>query len=367
MRSVVERQADAPRVSVILRTKDRPGLLAEALDSLRGQTFADFETILVNDGAPLPEAVLESPPGRSLTVVVPPAPGGRTRALNAGLAAARGTWIAYLDDDDVYLPRHLQALEGARAAGARAAHTSVRQIRRERGADGAFHDGATITTYDRPLDAGRILLKNDVPLLALGHERALAEEAGGFDPAFDLFEDWDFLIRLARCASVVHVPAVTAVYRVHEGVNVTEKTPWGSPPSQEARLQLYTKHASALTPGTAITFVDGVVGDLEASLGREKLLFSECGRLTGMAEVASHRAEVLEARIARLAAELGAVKEDASRFREESATREQALAVQNSHLRADLARRDATLAQIYRSRVWRLFSPWWRLKERLKR
>ena len=72
-------------------------------------------------------------------------------------------------------------------------------------------------------------------------------------------------------------------------------------------------------------------------------------------------------RDAALEAELAATREDASRFREESATREQSLAVQNSHLRAELAKRDATLEQIYRSRVWRFFTPWWRLKERLRK
>jgi glycosyltransferase involved in cell wall biosynthesis len=354
-------------VSVILRTKDRPELLAEALASLRAQTLRDFETILVNDGGPLPEALLAPPPGRGLTVVVPPAPGGRTRALNAGVAAARGGWIAYLDDDDVYLPRHLAALEAARAAGARAAHTSVRQTRQERGPDGAFHDGATITTYDRPLDPGRLLLKNDVPLLALGHERALADGAGGFDPEFDLFEDWDFLIRLSRLVPVVHVPEVTAVYRVRAGSNVTEQMPWGSPAAQEARRRLYAKHASSTTPERMVAFVDSVVGDLDAALGREKFLVGEYARVD--AEIGRLRPAhlALQGHAAALEAELAATREDASRFREESATREQSLAVQNSHLRAELAKRDATLDEIYRSRVWRFFTPWWRLKERLRK
>ncbi|MBK9963731.1 MAG: glycosyltransferase [Holophagales bacterium] len=357
----------SPRVSVILRTKDRPDLLAEALASLRAQTFADFETVLVNDGGPLPEALLAPAPGRGLRVVVPPAPGGRTRALNAGLAAARGGWVAYLDDDDVYLPGHLAALEAARAAGARAAHTSVRQTRQERGADGSFHDGATITTYDRPLDAGRILLKNDVPLLALGHERALADAAGGFDPAFDLFEDWDFLIRLSRLVPVAHVPEVTAVYRVRAGSNVTETTPWGSPAAEAARRRLYAKHAAAVTPEAMVAFVDGVVGDLEAALGRESFLVGEYARAEAEANGARAALDAQAARAARLESELAATREDASRFREESATREQSLAVQNSHLHADLAKRDATLEAIYRSRVWRFFTPWWRLRERLRK
>lgn len=343
----------SPRVSVILRTKDRPDLLAEALESLRAQTFTDFETVLVNDGGPLPEGLLQSPPGRGLRVVVPPAPGGRTRALNAGLAAARGGWIAYLDDDDLYLPHHLAALDGARELGARAAHTSVRQVRQEKGADGAWHDAGTLTVYERPADLGRLIYKNDVPLLGLGHDSALALETRGFDESFDLFEDWDFLIRLARLTRVVHVPDVTAVYRLRHGSSVTELVPWGSPDSQEARRRLYAKHASTVTPETMIAFVDAALGDLDAALGREKFLAGEHGRLAADFEQKNRLA-------ARLAEELQAT-------REESATREQTLAVQNSGLGADVAKLEATLAQIYRSRVWRLFSPWWRFKERLKR
>jgi hypothetical protein len=356
----VDAARPGPRVSVILRTKDRPGQLAEALASLRAQTFGDFETILVNDGGPLPDELLQPAPGRSLTVVVPPAPGGRTRALNAGLAAARGGWVAYLDDDDVYLPGHLAALESARAAGARAAHTSVRQVRQERDESGAFRDGETVATYDRPLDASRMLLKNDVPLLALGHERGLAADAGGFDPAFDLFEDWDFLIRLSRLAPVVHVPDETALYRVRAGSNVTEIVPWGSPASRAAREALYARHVPGVPPATLVSFVDGALSDLEAALGREKFLVAEYAR-TGSA------LHALESRVGQMEAELEETRAEATRFREESATREQALAVENSQLRTDLALRDETLRKIYASRAWRLFGPWWRLKERMRR
>ena len=106
----------APRMSVIVRTKDRPELLKEALASLRAQTFTDFETLVVNDGDPLPEGILAPAPGSGVRVVVPPPPGGRSRALNAGLAAARGEWIAYLDDDDLYDPDDEDELKMSREA-----------------------------------------------------------------------------------------------------------------------------------------------------------------------------------------------------------------------------------------------------------
>jgi len=362
----VDAAQPGPRVSVILRTKDRTDLLAEALGSLRAQTFTDFETLLVNDGGPVPEALLASPPGRGLRVVAPPAPGGRTRALNAGLAAAAGGWIAYLDDDDLYLPGHLEALDRARQAGARAAHTSVRQVRQEKGADGAWRDAGTITTWDRPLDSGRLLFKNDVPLIAVGHERALAAEAGGFDESFDLFEDWDFLLRLLRLAEVRHVPDVTAVYRVRAGSNVTETTPWGSPASQAARERLYTKHFSALTPSAMVAFADAALSELEATRGRETFLVDEYARVGTEARDVRRALDEQTERAARLESELAQTRDEAHRFREESATREQVLAVENAHLRRDVETRNATLEQIYRSRVWRLFSPWWKLKERLR-
>jgi GT2 family glycosyltransferase len=347
-------------MSVVVRTKDRPELLREALESLRAQSFRDFETVLVNDGGPLEEALLGPAPGRELRVVVPPAPGGRTRALNAGLAAARADWVAYLDDDDLFLPDHLAALDAARETGARAAHTSVRQVRQTCDPDGTWRDGPEITVYDRPADLSRLVYRNDVPLIALAHERALGTEAGGFDESFDLYEDWDFLIRLAALAPIVHVPQITAVYRVREGSNVTTTNPWGSHASQEARRRLHAKHASRQTPESTIAFIDAVNADGVAVLGRERWLVGENADLRRQLGAETDRAAALRA-------ELAEVREASSRFREESATREQALAVQKAALEAEVKKRDETLGRIYSSRTWRLLSPWWKLKERLKR
>jgi hypothetical protein len=137
---------------------------------------------------------------------------------------------------------------------------------------------------------------------------------------------------------------------------VTELVPWGSPASRDARGRLYLKHASLVTPDAMIAFVDTAVGDLVAALGRERFLVGEYARLQG-------EAESLRAARDALAAELADAREGLHR----SATREQALAVQNAHLAADVAKATATLGEIYRSRAWRLFTPWWKLKERLGR
>ena len=354
MRSVVD-QADAPRVSVLLRTKDRPGFLAEALDSLHRQTFTNFETVLVNDGGPIPAALLEPAPGRAIRVLAPPAPGGRTRALNAGLAAARGTYVTYLDDDDLYLPAHLDTLvrflDGSDEY--RAAYTSVRQIEQVLGDDGRYRDGREITVYGRPFDAARLLYKNDIPLLGLAHLRALAEEAGGFDETFDQFEDWDFLIRLAARTRFHHLPAVTAVYRLrNDASNITAAQPWHSGDAQTARRRLFEKHAARRSALTEMALVDSLESDLYALRDAAAASRAEAGTLRQSLTESRARIEADQAALAAATArgaELLSFRADAARLAEEN------------------ARLSATVDTMNRSLAWRLFTPWWKLKELLKR
>jgi glycosyltransferase involved in cell wall biosynthesis len=351
MRSVGD-PAAVPRVSVLVRTKDRPGLLAEALESLRRQTFSDFEVILVNDGGPLGAASLEQAPGRGLTIVVPPRPGGRARALNAGLAAAKGTYAAYLDDDDLYLPEHLESLvhflDGSDEYGG--AYGSVRQIEQVLGEDGKYRDGRELHVYAHATDANRVLYKNDVPLIALMHRRDLAEKAGGFDESQELYEDWDFLIRLSVLTRLRHLPRVTAVYRVrNDASNVTGTVAWGSPEAHAARLRIFSKYAARRSPATDLSLVDGFDRDVGALLDERRVLATRIDSLGAELAAAGKEAVLLTQRLA-----------DSHHRTEETATREQALSVENARL-------SGLLAAVQRSLIWRLFTPWWKLREALRK
>lgn len=95
------------RVSVIVPTKDRPHLLAEALASIRALEGEDVcLEILVCDNGTTPETAHVA--GRYGAVYLKAERPGAGAARNAGLWAASGEYIAFLDDDDVWLPTHLR-------------------------------------------------------------------------------------------------------------------------------------------------------------------------------------------------------------------------------------------------------------------
>jgi glycosyltransferase involved in cell wall biosynthesis len=135
--------ARAPLFSVIVPTRNRPGLLSEALASVRDQTLADWELIVVDDGStpPVDEAALRNLLGARVTLLRHATSRGVAAARNSGYARARGQYVAQLDDDDLLAPdalariAHLAGTEtppdvvfiGVHAFGSEAADVNARQ------------------------------------------------------------------------------------------------------------------------------------------------------------------------------------------------------------------------------------------------
>ncbi|WP_203717916.1 glycosyltransferase family 2 protein [Asanoa siamensis] len=92
----------------MIPTFERPAFLQDALHSLATQLFTDLEVIVINDGGQSVASVVE--PWRRrfpLTLIESDRRGGVSAARNAGIQAARGDYLAFLDDDDVFFPGHL--------------------------------------------------------------------------------------------------------------------------------------------------------------------------------------------------------------------------------------------------------------------
>ena len=100
----------APEVSVIIPAYNCGKFIAETLESALNQSFENFEIILINDGSP-DSAQLEKAlqPFLHKIVYIKQENGGASSARNAGIKAARGKLIAFLDGDDIWFPEKLKS------------------------------------------------------------------------------------------------------------------------------------------------------------------------------------------------------------------------------------------------------------------
>lgn len=121
----------APTVSVVLPFRDRLAWVARALESVLRQTLGDLEVLLVNDGStgPFDRGFLSDSRIRYLEQENR----GPAAARNAGIAAAQGRFVAFLDSDDLFEPRKLEVQVAAMEAAPlfRLSHTSYRTMRED--------------------------------------------------------------------------------------------------------------------------------------------------------------------------------------------------------------------------------------------
>lgn len=195
-----------PLVSVIVRTKNRPLSLQEALQSVAAQSYPEIELIVVNDGGQDVEALVEgfAPLVSALQYVALRESRGRAAAANAGLARATGDYILLLDDDDLLDPSHLADLVEALEArpGVSLAYTGVRK-------EGHGATEIINTSYD----SARLRVNNLFPIHAALFSRHLLEAGCRFDEQLAVYEDWDFWLQLAEQTDFLHLNQVSATYR----------------------------------------------------------------------------------------------------------------------------------------------------------
>jgi glycosyltransferase involved in cell wall biosynthesis len=196
----------AAEVSVVLPTRDRWGLAWQALHTALEQQAVQVEVCVVDDGSlrPAPSGVADD---ARVRVFRHESAQGVAASRNHGIREARGQWIAFLDDDDVWAPWHLRRLlDAAGEAGARwgfSGHvaTSLARVPLATGPIPAVEPDAV----------RQFLCVNSIgtPSSAIVEAETL-RRVGGFDERLSVLADWDLWVRLAKDGP----PAVNAEFTV---------------------------------------------------------------------------------------------------------------------------------------------------------
>ena len=222
-----------PLISVIIPTHNRADMLAQALASVQAQTFTDFEILVISNGeTPKNADVSKRVSWRAGAQWLYMSEGNRSLARNLAIKTAKGEWIAFLDDDDLWNPRKLALQMAAiRKTGVDClftdfilhdVETEVDRVHHIKPVNDAVCKGLTVPERFMVWRAGTggcstVLVKREV-LLALG----------GFDTKMTLCEDWDMWRRIAQKYKVGYIEDVLSILRTHSvnGENHAVRRPW---------------------------------------------------------------------------------------------------------------------------------------------
>ncbi|OGP53024.1 MAG: hypothetical protein A2Y65_08950 [Deltaproteobacteria bacterium RBG_13_52_11] len=198
-----------PRVSAIIPTYNRKAFVLEAVDSVLSQTYGDYELIVVDDGSSDGTGEALKQYGKQLRYSYQ-ANQGVSTARNRGLEFAQGEFVAFLDSDDLWLPKKLQIQVAFmdEHPEAQICYTDEIWIRR----------GVYVNPKKKHAKYSGWIYPHCLPLCiispssALMH-RGLFEQVGAFDPQLPVCEDYDLWLRVASRFPVFFIPQRLIVKR----------------------------------------------------------------------------------------------------------------------------------------------------------
>ena len=208
-------------VAVVMRTYERPVLLARAIASVQNQTFRDWHLIVVNNGgdaATVDKVVAvarNSTPTGSISVLHLPARVGMEEASNEGLRATQSKYFAIHDDDDSWTAEFLQRTVAhfekyPTAAAVVSGITRIYETYRA-GKVWPVKNEHFYLTQERLTYMGMIGGNTFPPIAAL-FDRRLLTEVGEFDASLPVQGDWEFNLRAVNAGGYVYVPERLAHY-----------------------------------------------------------------------------------------------------------------------------------------------------------
>ena len=216
-------------VSAIITTYQRePEMVLRALDSILAQTYRDMEVIVVDDSpadyaeradvcAAVEERIRESTDIR-IRYYAHPENKGACAARNTGLEMAEGDYVAYLDDDDEWLPEKIEKqMQVIIQSNAGLVYCGNICVNEETGTRETVEK-----EYFRGMVFTRLLFSNFIASTSYPLIRtSCLKDVGGFDPLMQAAQDYDVWLKLAERYEVDFVPEPLVLYHEHKGERIT--------------------------------------------------------------------------------------------------------------------------------------------------
>ena len=255
----LEKYDGHPLVSVIVRTHARPAVLKETLISLRNQTYDNFEIVIVEDGEECARRMIDDEfPDLKIRYTATGGHVGRSAAGNLGMELARGEYLNFLDDDDLFYADHIETLvQSLKESGMDAAYSLAYEtaINVTGGSPYTYEITSCQTRYHQPFNRLLLLRANYIPIQSIMFKKRLFELYGGLDTALDNQEDYDMWIRYALKTDFVFVPKTTSIYRVPSldgSKQEREETHWEGFVALREKIKNYELNMSAYDAGEEV-------------------------------------------------------------------------------------------------------------------
>jgi glycosyltransferase involved in cell wall biosynthesis len=200
-----------PKVSVIIPTYNRPGMLCEAIESVLSQTYKDYEIVVVDDGSTDNTKEVVKKYGDKLRYFYQNNQ-GPSAARNQGVDRSSGAYLAFLDDDDLWLPNFLE--------------THVRTLDEEGDLAFVCSGAYVVNETGKQIDIWKMRASNSfldlyhmnfVLTLTVLLRRQCFDAVSGFDRRFKICQDYDLWLRLAMKYKFRYQDMLLAKYRLHKG------------------------------------------------------------------------------------------------------------------------------------------------------
>lgn len=205
-------ESNSPLISVIIPAYNAEKYIASTLESVLTQTYTNIEVIVVDDGSSDDTQVILA--GYSNKVIIIKTENlGVSHARNTGIEAAQGSWIAFIDSDDIWHPTKLYeqytTLGNCKWSHCDSVYIGENQSGTVKRSD--YSHIPTINVFDE------LIVENFITTSSVLIEKALLSEFGKFDENLHCLEDWKLWVEIARTNPLAYCDKALLEYRVYSG------------------------------------------------------------------------------------------------------------------------------------------------------